>query len=176
MEASELLATIAPTRGMVVMMCGLAGSGKTTFAKQLEAKGFTRLSIDEEIWHRFGKYGVDYESTAYPRHQDAARASLHTQLVDLLAVQHPTVLDFSFWNRSLRDAYKQLIVQHGCQWTLLYLRATPALLRARLAVRSQRFDANAAFPITDDLLTRYVSAFEAPTDEGEIVVVPSRNI
>jgi adenylate kinase len=30
---------------IVVMMCGVAGSGKTTFAQQLEKKGFVRLSI-----------------------------------------------------------------------------------------------------------------------------------
>lgn len=34
---------------LVVMMCGVAGSGKTTFSQQLEKEGFIRLSIDEEI-------------------------------------------------------------------------------------------------------------------------------
>lgn len=175
-KASELLATINPISGTVLMMCGMAGSGKTTFAKQVEAKGFTRLSIDEEIWQRFGKYGVDYEPTNYPRHQDAARASLYRQVVDLLSVKQPTILDFSFWSRASRDEYKQLIVQHECMWMLIYMRATPAQLRDRLAVRSQRFDANAAFPIADDLLTQYVAAFEEPKDEGEIVVIPSQEI
>jgi septin family protein len=32
---------------LVVMMCGVAGSGKTTFSQQLEKEGFVRLSIDE---------------------------------------------------------------------------------------------------------------------------------
>lgn len=35
---------------LVVMMCGVAGSRKTTFSQQLEKGGFLRLSIDEEIW------------------------------------------------------------------------------------------------------------------------------
>ncbi len=30
-------------------MCGVAGSGKTTYAQGLEAQGYTRLSVDEEI-------------------------------------------------------------------------------------------------------------------------------
>ncbi|WP_224773312.1 AAA family ATPase [Metabacillus idriensis] len=42
------------------MMCGVAGSGKTTFAQQLEKKGFVRLSIDEEIWSSKGHYFIDY--------------------------------------------------------------------------------------------------------------------
>lgn len=29
---------------LVVMMCGVAGSGKTTIAQQLECEGFIRLS------------------------------------------------------------------------------------------------------------------------------------
>ena len=33
-------------------MCGIAGAGKTTYAKALEASGWVRLSIDEEVWER----------------------------------------------------------------------------------------------------------------------------
>ena len=34
----------------VIMMCGICGSGKTTYAKQKEKEGYVRLSIDEEMW------------------------------------------------------------------------------------------------------------------------------
>ena len=34
-----------PQKPLVVMMCGVAGAGKTTLAKQLEAAGYLRLSI-----------------------------------------------------------------------------------------------------------------------------------
>ncbi|MEO3780187.1 hypothetical protein ABGB16_25880 [Micromonospora sp. B11E3] len=54
-----------------------------------------------------------------------------------------------------------------------YLQADPALLRARLHKRAARFDANAAFPINDGLLTRYLESFEPPSGEGEEVVVVS---
>ncbi|WP_407991977.1 AAA family ATPase [Kitasatospora sp. CMC57] len=39
-------------RGLVVMMCGLPGSGKSTYARALEGRGYTRLSIDEVVWSR----------------------------------------------------------------------------------------------------------------------------
>ena len=32
----------------VIMMCGICGSGKTTYAKQKEKEGYVRLSIDED--------------------------------------------------------------------------------------------------------------------------------
>jgi len=44
------------------------------------------------------------------------------------------------------------------------------VLQRRLADRAQRFDANAAFPITDEILSAYLSGFEVPSGEGEEVV------
>ena len=35
---------------LVVLMCGIAGSGKTTLSQNLEKHGYVRLSIDEEVW------------------------------------------------------------------------------------------------------------------------------
>ena len=44
---------------VVYLLCGLTGSGKTTYARQLEAAGAVRLSVDEEVYARHGRYGVD---------------------------------------------------------------------------------------------------------------------
>lgn len=34
----------------LVLMCGLAGSGKSTCARGLEERGWTRFSVDAELW------------------------------------------------------------------------------------------------------------------------------
>ena len=39
----------------VIMMCGVCGSGKTTYAKKKEQEGYIRLSIDEEMWKLYGR-------------------------------------------------------------------------------------------------------------------------
>ena len=44
----------------VIMMCGICGSGKTTYAKKKEQEGYIRLSIDEEMWKLYGRKGIDY--------------------------------------------------------------------------------------------------------------------
>ena len=44
----------------VIMMCGVCGSGKTTYAKKKEQEGYIRLSIDEEMWKLYGRKGIDY--------------------------------------------------------------------------------------------------------------------
>ncbi|WP_173074474.1 AAA family ATPase [Phytohabitans rumicis] len=162
-----------PGQPEVVLMCGIAGSGKTTYAKDLETKGFVRLSIDEEIWHRFGRYGIDYGPDEYEQHTEVAREAMRERLLSLLAEGRDVVVDSSFWQRSRRQEYKQLIEQAGGRWRLVYLQVDPALLRARLYERAERFDANAAFPITDGLLARYLDSFEPPYGEGEEAIVVS---
>jgi hypothetical protein len=69
-----------------------------------------------------------------------------------------------------RNDYKQLIEEHGGVWELIYLKVEPDELRQRLLIRSERFDANAAFTITGDTLTRFLSGFETPVGEGETVI------
>lgn len=154
----------------VVLMCGIAGAGKTTYSKALESRGYVRLSIDEEIWERFGRYGVDYDPDEYGRHSAAAEAALTERLLDLIDRGRDVVVDLSFWQRAARDRCKRLVEEAGAAWELVYLKVDPAILRERLATRSARFDANAAFPITDQLLEAFMSDFEEPRDEGETVI------
>jgi predicted kinase len=155
----------------VVLMCGLAGSGKTMYAKGLERKGYVRLSVDEEVWRRFGRYGIDYEPAQYEQYSEVARQALQDQLLILIAEGRNIIVDSSFWQQSRRDQYKRLVEQAGGRWRLIYLQADPELLRRRLTARAARFDANAAFPITDDLLAQYLDNFEPPADEGEEIIV-----
>ncbi len=151
-------------------MCGVAGAGKTTYAKELEAQGFVRLSIDEEVWERFGRYGVDYDPSMYEQHSAEAEAVLQERLTELIRAGRDVVVDYSFWERSTRDRYKHLVAEAGGRWELVYLKVSPERLRQRLAARRERFDANAAFPIADALLERFLAGFQAPDGEGETVV------
>lgn len=155
---------------LAVMMCGVAGSGKTTFALKLEQEGFVRLSIDEDIWSTHGRYGIDYPEEAYESYKEQSERKLRKELGELLAGKRHVVVDFSFWQRRRRDEYKQLIEQHGGQWVLVHLKVEPDELRRRLRIRSERFDANAAFTITEEILTRFLGGFETPAGEGEWVI------
>lgn len=167
---AEALEQLTPEPGLVVLMCGLAGSGKTTASQALEARGFLRLSFDEVLWEVCGRYGVDYAAEAYAEKQVIARAVLMDRVLAALRARTPAVVDSAFWNRQSRDAYRGLAADHDCTCRVLYLRAAPAVLRARLNIRAERFDANAAFPVTEEILERFLQSFEPPLDEGEIVV------
>jgi predicted kinase len=154
---------------LVVMMCGVAGSGKTTFSKRLEKEGFVRLSIDEEIWATKGRYGVDFPIEKIEEYKKEAERTLRTRLMKLIQEKKQVVIDFSFWDRARRDRYKKLIENFCGNWKLIYMKVHSDDLRKRLTLRNQRFDAN-SFPISEELLTSYLEGFEIPEGEGEIVV------
>ena len=151
-------------------MCGVAGAGKTTYAQGLEAKGYVRLSIDEVIWERFGRYGVDYDVERYDEYTALAEAALRARMLELVRAGSDVVVDRSFWRRAARDEYRQLLADAGARAELVYLKVDREQLRERLAVRAARFDANAAFPITDEILDRFLAGFEEPQSEGETVI------
>lgn len=154
----------------VVLMCGVAGAGKTTYALKLEREGFVRLSIDEEMWLRHGPVSLrskDWESLA-----SVIRAELRARLIALIEDNRRVVVDFSFWQRSTREDYKTLVENLGATWELVYLKATPTVLRERLRERSHAAGANSV-DVDPGTLERYLSGFEEPAGEGEIVIVQS---
>ena len=149
-----------PESGLVVMTCGV-------FAQELEAKGFNRLSIDEEIWANFGRFGIDYPETDYGKYQTLARDIVERKLLANLKSKVATVLDLSFWNKKERYRMSELIALYGGRHQLVYLKVPEEVLKARLKERSKRFDANAAFTITDEM---YFNGFQEPKGENEIVI------
>ncbi len=172
LAALSIINSMPAMPGRVVMMCGVAGSGKTTFAKRLEQAGYVRLSIDEYIWQRFGKYGVDYAQEQYAQCQALAESDNLLTLKALLQARTPCVIDYSFWSRGERSRYRTLITDAGGEVTLVYFSATLDVLRKRLQHRNQTQHANAAFAIDDDVLQHFLHQFEAPLDEPNVLVIP----
>ena len=68
----------------VIMMCGVCGSGKTTYAKKKEQKGYIRLSIDEEMWKLYGRKGIDYPEEQYEKLSEQVEAALQKKLLSLI--------------------------------------------------------------------------------------------
>ena len=149
----------------VVLMCGPAGSGKTTYARTLERAGFQRLSIDEEAWARGHR--------RQPLAQDLAAAiedQLRERLVRLVREGRDVVVDFSFWSRSARAQYRQLLAGLGVRAETVYLATPRAVVLARLAARA---GAGADDVVLDPATAEaYLDHFELPgPEEGPVTVV-----
>lgn len=177
----HVLAALSPpdeiTRPIVVMNCGVSGSGKSTFAKAICTRfpSFTRLSIDQYIFENHGWYGVDYPNEMYSQYQDEASAALDRKLIEMLRAGKNLILDFSFWNKQDRDETKAIVEKEGGRWILVYLAASEnrGLLKQRIQQRKQRreedgVDGDCAFDVTDEVFDMYLRGFEIPRGEGEL--------
>jgi predicted kinase len=151
---------------VVVLVCGPAGSGKTTHARALERAGWVRLSFDDEAWARGHRdHPVDPAATAQ------VHAGLQADLLRLVAAGRQVVVDTSFWSRASRDAYRAVLAPTGAT-VVVHLLDTPRdVVLARLAARRGTGGDDVVVP--QELAVAYLDGFETPTDdEGPLVVVP----
>jgi predicted kinase len=161
----------ASDKPLVYLLAGLTGSGKTTFAKTLEASGVVRLSVDEQVFARHGRHGIDYPEHEYPARERPVVEHTRQRLVELIRTGHSVVLDYGLWRRSEREDYKHLVEHAGGRWRLLYFPADRHELLRRLTERNRGHDAN-ALTVTDRMLDEFIARFEAPSNEGEEIVQP----
>ncbi|MGI5143532.1 MULTISPECIES: AAA family ATPase [unclassified Streptomyces] len=158
----------------VVLMCGLPGAGKTTYAMELVRRGFARLSIDEVVWQRLGQRdaGLVLGVEAFDQLKEEVRCQQRQELVELMLAGRDVVVDYSFWSRAARDDYKALVESHGCRWELVHLKADRTTLERRLEVRNSEAGANSV-TVDKTLFNRYLANFEEPNGEGQQVVMQS---
>ncbi|KAI1820858.1 ATP/GTP-binding protein [Xylaria intraflava] len=172
--APHILRTESDPRPVVVMMCGIAGAGKSTLSKALVSAypNFRRLSIDGIVAERHGLFEVDYAPEKYSTYLDEAAEECKSRLTCFLVESRDVVFDRAFWNKEDRDDAKRLIESLGARWVLVHLRAPDkATLWQRICQRREaELNADCAYRITQEILDTYWNGFEKPVEEGEIVI------
>jgi aminoglycoside phosphotransferase family enzyme/predicted kinase len=131
----------APLSGppWLVVVCGGAGSGKTTLSRQLaETLGFEHLATDtvrREVYGRGGA-GAEVDQGLYsPVHRLAVYREVYQRATRLLDENVSVILDGSF---QLTDAWKELeqVLPHTSARVLgVYCRCAPDLARHRVEAR-----------------------------------------
>jgi predicted kinase len=156
----------------VFLLVGLTGAGKTTYSKRvLEPAGVLRLSVDELVYARHGRYGVDYPTEAYFDLYRPALAEVRERAFREVAQGHDVALDLGIWSRADRDDWKRRIAAAGARWRLLYFPVSRAELRNRLAERNRMDGAN-SLRVRESDLDDFYARFEEPVDEGEETIQP----
>jgi predicted kinase len=151
--------------GRVIFMCGPAGSGKSTVARQYERQGMTRLSFDQEAWAR----GITAMPLPQDVHRDIERV-LRARLLDLVRAGADVVLDFSFWSRRTREEYRELLRPLGVVPETVYLATDRATVLRRIGARAARDGDD--YAISAELAAFYFDHFEIPTAaEGPLTVM-----
>ena len=151
----------------VVLMCGPAGAGKTTFARQLETRGYTRLSIDEEVVRRI-ENGILTPNSDVRLVSISIEEDLRARLIDLVRRGEDVVVDFSFPERSSRDAYRRIVTENGGTADLVYIRVPPDDVHA-----SRRWSGHQGQEHESITLDDYIDAFEEPEPDEQAIVIDS---
>ncbi|MCC2032663.1 AAA family ATPase [Microbacterium allomyrinae] len=146
-------------------MCGPAGAGKSTVARRLEAEGMTRLSFDQEAWRR----GIQTMPIPAELHEEIEQ-DLRARLLTLVADGADVVLDFSFWSKRARLAYRDLLRPLGVVPETIYLATPRAVALERMQARGHEHGDDYALPA--DVAAEYFDHFEPPTaDEGPLTIL-----
>jgi predicted kinase len=150
------------TEARLILVCGLPGSGKTTFAKQLAPKlQAVRFCPDE--W----KHDLDI---AY--YDEERRVRLEARLwrlgQELLGLGQSVILENGFWARAERDELRLAARTLGVPVELHYMDVPVDELWRRLEIRNELARSGTA-PINYEDLQKWARQFEAP-DAAELAL------
>ena len=137
---------------MIIVVMGVAGSGKTTVGTML-AEAMTCQFLEGDSLH--SRENVEKMSQGIPL-TDADRApwlaAIHSRILEVFERGQDLVVACS----ALKQQYRALLAK-DVPVTWVYLKGSPALIRARLEHRPSHF-------MKADMLASQFDAFEEPSD------------
>jgi predicted kinase len=154
----------------VYLLCGKTGSGKTTFARQLEAERRAfRLSLDELMLPLFGEQ--------LPRPEFERRSNTCQELLlgiseRLLSFGTSVVLDWGFWSKAGRSAVRTRLNATGARCSLLYFALPDEQIWARLRTRNAQLPPG-TYEISEAMFQQFNGWFEPPDAEEMFETVTS---
>jgi predicted kinase len=152
---------------MLVLMCGMAFSGKSTFARALAAAiQATTISLDEINERRglWGGEGIPLEE--WQQTHEIATAEVRAGL----GAGRTVVIDDTSSPRFLRDGWRSLAEQAGVGFALVYLDVDPDTIRRR---RADNRISQGRRDVTDAVLEEHLTNFEPPEPDEAAVRVRS---
>jgi aminoglycoside phosphotransferase family enzyme/predicted kinase len=131
-----------PARRTLVLMHGLAGSGKTTIAQAiLERIGAVRVRSDVErkrlhgLAARARTHAAPYAGIYAPETTRLTYDRLKQAVRDIVESGRTAIVDAAFLRRAEREAFRGLAAELGARFLIVWCRASEAVLRRRVALR-----------------------------------------
>ncbi len=155
----------------VFLICGKICSGKSTYAKQLQAADQSViLSVDEIMLAVFGLYAGEKhdEYAANVRHY------LFQKSLEVIQAGVDVILDWGFWTKAGRNEAKAFYRSRNIECELHYLDLADEVWQARINQRNQSVIAGetTAYIVDSNLAAKFEARFEPPAqDEIDVMVL-----
>jgi predicted kinase len=151
----------------LILMVGLPCSGKTTKAKQLE-KEYDLIRFTPDAW-QIRLFGQDAEDAEHDHRHSKIEQIMLELAYKLLKKGVSVLLDFGFWAIEERTYLKNKAEELGVGFAICYCECSQDKLIERVQERNKDSE-NQHFVIPFDMLNRYFTVFEPPTEsEGEFM-------
>jgi predicted kinase len=148
------------------LLFGHPGVGKTTFAKQLEARGAVRFTPDE--WMS-GLFGEDPPASIFQEKAAAIASLMQPIWTRCLTLGVDVVLDYGFWKRSERDNAREMVRHIGASSILYAITCSEEEARHRIARRNNAADRSLYIsPATFEILKNRTEPLGS--DEDHVVI------
>jgi uncharacterized protein len=138
---------VTPGRPVLLLMCGLSGSGKSWLARRLAPPlGAVHLRSDIERRRLAGLSATERSASGVEQgvYSRAATAAVYDCLAqyaaDTLAGGCTTIVDATFARREDRTRFRDLAARLGANTCIVYCRAPRKLLQTRILERQRRQD------------------------------------
>ena len=161
-------------RPKVYMICGISGSGKTVFSKNLELLGVPRISIDEELWPDYYVLGALVSDEHREFLYDQATERIFAKIRNFCAEGRACSVDMPFCKREQRDIFRAHAEKCGGKPVLIWINTDLPVLKTRLADRAGKNGPN-NLPVSEAEINMYWKGFQRPTDEEHIEIDGSRD-
>ena len=159
--------------GTVHIMCGLPGSGKSDYAKQLEKeKAAVLFSLDEWMMASLGREpsNEDLEKFVLPCQDLIWRASL-----PLLDRQVDVIYDFTLYSREGRKKLIDQIKLYGAEAIIYYFNVPYSDCKERLSERT-KFASPYGFSVTEERFDELANRFIPPGEDEGVQVIYIENL
>lgn len=145
------------------MMVGLPGSGKTTEAKRLEQL-YHALRLTPDEW-QYCLFGHDIEDQEHDARHTRVEELMWDVAVQVLKAGVDVILDFGFWTKSERDAFRRKAHAFGAASRIHYMGVPKDVIWERLSIRNQTAGENAVFYVGRKEFDEWSGLFEIPKKE-----------
>ncbi len=151
------------------LLCGYNGAGKTSLARELEAAGVVRFSLDEWMLRLYPT--VRFDADEYGPLAEACRKLIWDVAVQVLRAGLDVVLDWNQWDRSRRAMWRDAALAEGFAVVLHHVDVDEDVAVRRATQRAAAGTAG-SHALTGDDIRHLAGLFERPApDEGIPIIV-----